>query len=100
MGPHFNLAFLSSSQSILHADESKSEEEAKVETKEEEEVGILWSWMELGGLPVLDEAEAQKLLQEVYSLSLLDICMGLQPFSSSVSFLHLNFCLLSRGWTC
>ena len=41
MGFHFNLAFLSSSQSILYADESKSEEEAKVETKEEEELGIL-----------------------------------------------------------
>ena len=41
MGPHFNLAFLSFSQSILHADESESEEEANVETKEEEEVGIL-----------------------------------------------------------
>ena len=62
MGLLFNLAFLSSSWSILHADESKSEEEVKVETKEEEELGILQSWMEVGGLPALDEVEAQKLL--------------------------------------
>ena len=62
MGFHFNLPFLSSSWSILHAEESESGEEAKVETKEEEESGILQSWMEGGGLPALDEVEVQKLL--------------------------------------
>ena len=48
MGFHFNLAFLSSPWSILCADESESEEGAKVEIKEEEELGILQSWMEVG----------------------------------------------------
>ena len=41
------------------ADDSESEEEAQVGTKEEEELGILCSWMEVGGLPMLDEVEVQ-----------------------------------------
>ena len=87
-----NLAFLSYSWSILCADESKSEEEAKVETKEE--LWILQSWIEVGGLPVLDEVEVQKLLWEVYSLSLLDIHMGFQPFFLSLCLLYiLHLCL-------
>ena len=61
MGLHFNLAFPSSSQSIPCADESESEEEAKVETKEEVELGILWSWMVVGGLPTLDEVWGAKI---------------------------------------
>ena len=46
---------------ISCADDSESEEEAKVGNKEEEELGILHSWMEMG-LPTLDKVEAQKLL--------------------------------------
>ena len=53
--------------------------------------------IEVGGLLALDEAEAQTLLQEVYSLSLLDILMGFQPFSFSVSILHLYFCVSLLG---
>ena len=48
MGFHFYLAFLSSSQSISCVDESESEEGAKVETKGEEELGILQSLNEVG----------------------------------------------------
>ena len=62
IGFHFNLDFLSFPWSISCADESESEEGAKVETEEGEKLGILWSWMEVGGLPALDEVEAQKLL--------------------------------------
>ena len=39
----------------------------KAGTKEEEDLGILRSWMEVGGIPALDEGEAQRLLQEVCS---------------------------------
>ena len=61
---------------ISCADDSESEEEAQVVTKEEEELGILCSWMEMGGLPMLDEVEVQKLLQEVGSLFLPDTYMA------------------------
>ena len=47
---------------ILCVDDSESEVEAKVGTKEEDELGILHSWVEVGGLPTLDEVEEQKLL--------------------------------------
>ena len=65
-----NLAYLSYFWSILYADESKGEGDVKVETKEEQELGTLQSWMEVGGLPALDEEEVQKLLQEVYLLDI------------------------------
>ena len=48
MDCHPNLALLSFPQSISCADKSEREEEAKVGTKEEEELGILQSWMEMG----------------------------------------------------
>ena len=86
------LSFSSSPWSISCGDESESEEGAKVETKtkEEEELGILWSWMEVGGLLALDEVEAQKLLQEVGSLSLPDTYMAcLLSCSFLFSVLHL-----------
>ena len=37
-------------------------------TKEEEDVDILCSWMEVGGQPALPEGEAQGLLSEVSKL--------------------------------
>ena len=37
-------------------------------TKEEEDVDILHSWMEVGGQPALPEGEAQGLLAEVSKL--------------------------------
>ena len=48
------------------ADESDEGEESRGETKEEQELGVVKSWMEVGGLPALAEEEAQGLLCEVY----------------------------------
>ena len=53
--------------SISCADESESETEVRVETKEEEDLGILRSWMQVGGIPALDEGEARRLLQKAGS---------------------------------
>ena len=53
---------------VSPVDESSEEEEIRGETKEEQEFGVVWSWMEVGGLPMLAEEEAQKLLQEVNPL--------------------------------
>ena len=52
---------------VLPVDESSEEEEPREETKEEQELGMVKSWMEVGGFPMLVE-EAQKLLWEVYPL--------------------------------
>ena len=78
---------------ISCADDSESEEEAKMETKEEEELRILCSWMEVGSLLMLDEVEAQKLLQEVGSLFLPDTYMAF-PFSCSFSIFCFTFLFL------
>ena len=48
------------------ADESDEGEESRGETKEEQELGVVKSWMEVGGLPALAKEEAQGLLCEVY----------------------------------
>ena len=55
--------------------------------------------MEVGGLLALDEVEVQKLLQEVYSLSLLDIHMGFRLFFFlCVCFIfHISFFVLFLG---
>ena len=66
--------------SISCADKSESETEVRVETKEEEDLGILRSWMEVGGIPALDEGEARRLLQELGSSF---------PFLASFGFLFL-----------
>ena len=81
---------------------SQSEEEAKVGTKEEEELGILQIWMEMGGLLTLDEVEEQKLLWEVGSLFLSDIYMAfLLSCYFLVSIFHFQpFISFSRGWVC
>ena len=51
---------------ILLTDESDEEEEVVTGTKEEQELGVVQSWMEVGGLPTLPEEEAQGLLCEVF----------------------------------
>ena len=47
------------------SDESEEEERAKSATKEEEDVDVLHSWMEVGGHPACPEEEAKGLLAEV-----------------------------------
>ena len=48
-------------------DGSEEEERTRPATKEEEDVDILQSWMEVGGLPACPEEEAKGLLAEVNS---------------------------------
>ena len=49
----------------LLLDESEEEERTRLATKEEEDVNILQSWMEVGGFPAHPEEEAKGLLAEV-----------------------------------
>ena len=67
---------------ILLTDESDEEMVVKPKTKEEEEVRIVHSWMEVGGFPVLPEEEAWGLLQGVGSLFLPDTYMTVFPHCS------------------
>ena len=48
-------------------DGSEEEERARLATKEEEDIDMLRSWMEVGGLPAHPEEEAKGLLTEVNS---------------------------------
>ena len=48
------------------ADKSSEEEEVKEVTKEEHEIDVAHSWMEVGGLLALAEEEAQRLLWQVF----------------------------------
>ena len=51
---------------VLLADESDKEEEAREVMKEEHELGVAHSWMQVGGFPALAEEEVQGLLSEVF----------------------------------
>ena len=63
-------------------DQSEEEERTRLATKEEEDVDVLQSWMEVGGLPAHPEEEAKGLLAEVNSFP----CFSILPSS-----LHLSF---------
>ena len=52
---------------ISFSDESKEEGVVYPFTKEEEDVKVMWSWMEVGGCPAHPEEEAKGLLAEVSS---------------------------------
>ena len=56
---------------VMPTDESSGEEGVIEATKEECELGMVKSWMEVRGLLMLVEEEEQKLLQEVYPLCLI-----------------------------
>ena len=47
-------------------DESSEEEEVKAVTKVEDEVDMAHSWMEVGGMTVMVEEEAQGLLHQIF----------------------------------
>ena len=51
----------------LLLDESEEEERTRLATKEEEDVDVLQSWMEVGGLPAHPEEVVKGLLAEVNS---------------------------------
>ena len=60
------LRFLSLFHDFPSSDDSEEgNEERRPMTKEEEDIDILNSWMEVGGQPALPEGEAQGLLAEV-----------------------------------
>ena len=69
---------------VLLTDESSEEEEVKEVTKEEHEIDVAHSWMEVGAFPALAEEEAQGLLQQVFLfswyglgfLTILSLCYG------------------------
>ena len=49
-------------------------------TREEEDIEMMWSWMEVGGLPAHPEEEAKGLIAEASSLPSLPSC---PPFYTS-----------------
>ena len=51
---------------VSPADESSEEEEAREVMKEECELDVVKSWMEMGGILVLTDEGVQGLLHEVY----------------------------------
>ena len=84
------IEFPGTSVFILPADEPSEEEEAREVTKEEHELGVVKSWMEIGGVPALAEEEARGLLHDVYPFYL--VCFSLStPFYHCSYFLSLIF---------
>ena len=80
---------------VFWIDESEEEVVLRLETKEEWELGIIHSWMEVGGFPALPEDEAQGLLQEVGSFFLpgtyMVFCSSCPSFISHFTSLFLYF---------
>ena len=70
------------------ANESGEGEELREETKEEQELGVVRSWMEVGDLSALTEKEVQGLLREVYPFYL--VWFSLSSYSISVLFVFLS----------
>ena len=60
-------------------DKSDEEERTRLATKEEEDVNVLQSWMEVGGLPAHPEEEVKGLLAEVNSFPCLSHAAFLSP---------------------
>ena len=66
---------------ILLIDESDEEKVVKTEMKEEQELGVICSWIEVGGFPALLEEEAWGLLCEVCSFFLFHFFL---PFNRNI----------------
>ena len=64
---------------LFSLDESEEEERTRPATKEEEDVDVLQSWMEVGGLPACPEKEAKGLLAEVNSFPCFSHAAFLSP---------------------
>ena len=60
-------------------DESEEEERTRPATKEEKDVNVLQSWMEVGDLPACPEEEAKGLLAEVNSFPCFSHAAFLSP---------------------
>ena len=61
----FTLPLFPCNFSLSDDSEEENGEERRPMTKEEEDIDILHSWMEVGGQPALPEGETQGLLAEV-----------------------------------
>ena len=84
---HPELPLSSYFWSILCTHKSEGEGEVRVETKGEQELGILCTSMEMGGLPALDEEKAQNCCERyIPSFGLMSIWV-----SSCFLFLHFHF---------
>ena len=66
------------------ADESDEGEESREEKKEAKELGVVKSWMEVGGIPVFAEEEVQDLLCEICPFYL--VWFSLSTYSNTVLF--------------
>ena len=73
---------------VFLIDEFDEEAMCRPETKEEWELGIICSWLEVEGFPTLPEEDVQELLQEVGSFFLSGTYM---VFCSSCSFFYFPF---------
>ena len=80
--------------SPLFLDDS-DEEERRLLTKEEEDIDILHSWMEVGGQPALPEGKAQGLLAEVSKSSCSPFCFDLLSISLMICMCGLSLAISS-----
>ena len=87
---------------VLPVDESNEEEEPREETREEQELGVVTLWMEVGDLPMLVEEEAQIIaggISPFYSTWHGSVCQSILSLLSIES----NLCGGShffRAWIC
>ena len=95
----FNILPLILTSFFFLADESTDEEVSRPKTKEEDDIDMLHSWIQVGGLPAQLEEEALGLLLEVGSLFFLSACC---PYGFLFPFiflpLYFSFLLSFRGW--
>ena len=66
-------------------DESEEKGAAQPHSKEEEEVEVMRSWMEVGGFPAQQEEEAKGLLSEVGSSSCPSSSLPLSTFQLALN---------------
>ena len=81
---HLESCFSLISWPILLADESDDEGEVTAEMKEEQELGVVQSWMEVLGLPALPEEEVWGLLCEVFPLFSHSLVLACISYSSCI----------------
>ena len=93
----FTLPLFFHNFSLLDDSKEGNEEERRPMTKEEEDVDILHSWMEVGGQPALPEGEAQGLLAEVSKFPCL-FSISPSSFYPLFSFSDLLPILPSQSW--
>ena len=98
----YHYSSLTSFFSFFLADEYADEEGSRPQTKEEEDIDMLCSWIQVVDFPAWPEEEAPGLLLEESFLSFFSPPAVHMAFCSPYIFLPLYFCfpLSFRGWTC